>query len=194
MTFHYVNLISWRFVSDKDGTNASFFCDSISMKVLTLCLTGKKLKRNSGVSAYHSLKNIKSNRINLLAHRAVNMEGKNYVLPRNLSKFDPTQFKEIPWQTVDTVFIGISSPKQDRLAYELASAFPHLGIYCFGAAMYTSTNTGDRLGMNWLIMAINNPKRFFVKILRTYREIISIVTDTDQRIKYRKFVNQFSNE
>jgi hypothetical protein len=48
--------------------------------------------------------------------------------------------------------------------------------------------------MNWLIMAINNPKRFFVKILRTYREIISIVTDTDQRIKYRKFVNQFSNE
>ncbi|MDB2321133.1 hypothetical protein N9V26_03625, partial [Amylibacter sp.] len=49
------------------------------------------------------------------------------IIPDSLLSLHGTKFQ--------TIFIGISSPKQNELALKLAKIFPESDIYCVGAAL-----------------------------------------------------------
>ena len=56
MTIHFVNLVSWKYFLDVNLDCREIHIDSISLQILTFCLTGKIKKRKSGISGLKMLK------------------------------------------------------------------------------------------------------------------------------------------
>lgn len=188
MSYHFINLVSWKFFKKRD-VNIFLFVDSISLWLLCL-IFGKKTFRNSGYRVFHSLSNFdstlflvsdlkksNSNQIQLPFWRTEN----DIVLEEKL-------VNEI--QKYDRIIIGISSPKQDYLAFLISLKFPSKEIYCLGAAIYTSSNLRnfDKLGFTWFGLMLKDFKRFRSKMYKTLISIFLILFHSKTRKEFREFV------
>ncbi len=94
------------------------------------------------------------------------------------------------------VAIGISAPKQNRLAAALHDLRPDLEYHCLGAAVSAYGDNGNsssrhsRLsgsGIEWLRFLVTSPKRTWSKIEVTLKELWLVRTHSPSRIAFEKF-------
>lgn len=190
MIYLYVNLVSWQFASQMPDVGTKFHCDSISLSVAA-SLMGFPLSRSSGVHGFQS----REQNQNTLFLSSTKLEKNNEVVLPYWKSLDDIQLNDDiieKLNKVQEVYIGISSPKQDKLAIMIQEKFPCVDIYCFGAAIYSPKyfQILDNLGLTWLGFMLTNPKRFLIKIHSTLRELIFLTLSATYRKSFAGFVRR----
>lgn len=188
MTHHFVNLVSWQYFALNVKSYRIIYVDSLTLKIM-LRVFGRKAKRLSGVG-YFAMSNFPSKTIFLTSST---YEAKySYVLPFWKTLDDIVLTADIKSEIKDfqTIVIGISSPKQDYLADLLIELYPHKEIFCLGAAIYEEKTDKriDSLGLNWFIMMLKNPERFFNKIRLTFSSAAKIIFLKKERTLFKSFM------
>lgn len=176
---HFVNLIGWedllkimREITKKRNYYQTFYCDTVSLKILSFFFS-KNVKILNGPTALKAVK--KKGNIQYLVAKPMNFS--SIILPtldnkKLFDKFVNSFIIEKP-----NIAIGISSPRQNFLALEIAKK-KHSNIdskiWCFGAAIYNQNNLVlSRFRL--LSFFLSNPSRVFSKVFITIREIFKII-------------------
>lgn len=190
MIYSFVNLISWsHFENEHSFFNRMLYADSISMKIIIYLVTGKKITVISGVDYYLNIDSESNSSFFLVAHS--NFAKKNsYVLPffRDLSK---SELNVIDWRIIEpysNIFIGISSPKQERLAEFLQTKYPEKDFYCFGAALYVNKESFYRSKVKFLLFLIHDTRRTINKFGLTVYNALRILLCRRERLLFKEFV------
>lgn len=93
--------------------------------------------------------------------------------------------------------IGVSSPKQNRIAANLFYIRPDLEYHCLGAALFameesTPESRGGLFrsgsGLEWVRFLIANPQRTIPKIWVTFSEVIRVLAVPSSRRRFRMFL------
>lgn len=176
---HFVNLIGWedllkimREITKKRNYYQTFYCDTVSLKILSFFFS-KNVKILNGPTALKAVK--KKGNIQYLVAKPMNFS--SIILPtldnkKLFDKFVNSFIIEKP-----NIAIGISSPRQNFLALEIAKK-KHSNIdskiWCFGAAIYNQNNLVlSRFRL--LSFFLSNPSRVFSKVFITIMEIFKII-------------------
>lgn len=176
---HFVNLIGWedllkimKEITENRNYYQTFYCDTVSLKILSFFFS-KNVKILNGPTALKAVK--KKGNIQYLVAKPMNFS--SIVLPSldNKELFD--KFVNSFIIEKPNIAIGISSPRQNFLALEIAKK-KHSNIdskiWCFGAAIYNQNNLVlSRLRL--LSFFLSNPSRVFSKVFITIREIFKII-------------------
>ena len=191
MIYHFLNCVSlFGFTPRRNDT---LFVDSVSFR-LCLTLNGINRVRESGLKFYESNRyNLVDNTLYLIDESKFEPNNRIYEglpifnCPDDLVHYNLTIPKEIT-----SIVIGISSPKQDRLAQIISSTNSDIEIYCLGAAIYKENFPAivDRLGLSWLYLGYQDPKRMVVKI---YKTIVAFIYFTLTLKGRRKIKEVFEN-
>jgi hypothetical protein len=190
MTHHYVNLISWKYFI-QNSANSKIYIDTLSLQFLML-IFGCPTKRRSGIDQFV----LRPNAIFLASKSPSVEEDGVYVLPF----FNSLEEVKLNNDIIESVrnykyiYIGISSPKQDKLAKLLSDVFPEKEVYCYGAALGGEKRKLGKLGLNWLMLLLDNPKRFRQKIKLTSKEFIKIVFNKGYQKKFKLFIKQYNQQ
>lgn len=202
MINHYVNLVCWKSISCLQLTQkCEIWCDSISFAIL-LRIFGHQVELAPGTKLIPFIRNqIQNPECLMLFSSEPNIETECTVrtlpffndiitVPQSILSLENTKFK--------TIFIGISSPKQNELALELAKIFTGSDIYCVGAALDKALDQDfsaiskhtSKSGFEWLLFFIFDPKRTTIKILQTLRSILEILISRKAYSAWREFARQ----
>ena len=189
MVYHFVNLVSWKTVSEiSSGSKVAI--DSISLALISK-LFGYHFERRSGVAEMQSI-DFSSMDIVLSAKEGVWGRAQTFVLPfvQSVEEMDfDVLLKAIA--NSQRVFLGISSPKQDILAKKLEDKFPDKEYYCLGAALYVSFNS-DRF--TWFFFLFEDPRRTLKKLFLTFRAFLEIIVNPVTRSKFRTWLVDINQE
>lgn len=201
MIHHYINLVSWREMLTLYKSNRDIvLIDSISLLILThrfrkdtifqpgtsvLKLIRRDLE-NEGEWYFLTAKYLPA----LASHI-------QYELPMfeevAISKDLTVQLQKLASQT--KVAIGISSPKQNQLAALLYALRPDLEYHCLGAAIadlgMDAQSQRSRLsgtGFEWLGFLFVSPRRTYLKLVTTLKEMFSVFVNKASKRAFKKFV------
>ena len=192
MLYHYVNLVSWKFFEDsvlKDASDQFIYIDSLSLFVVSRFF-GFRIKKYSGVLALSDLLEI--------------IDFQSCIILGGDSRFLEIKNVEVPYWTnpneiclhedfvkelscYQTIFIGISSPKQDKLGLLIQEVMPEKDIYCFGAALYAKPFR--ILGTYWLSFLFKSPGRSVVKLSQTFLNILELLLNFSRRNQLRNLLS-----
>ena len=109
-------------------------------------------------------------------------------LPKIINELEQKKFKKI--------YIGISSPNQNKLAIDLQKIFPTAEIFCLGAAvdMVISDQLDLKInkiisgsGLEWFHLFIKNPQRGYRKVYATFHEMFKIIFSGRHRTDFSNF-------
>jgi hypothetical protein len=202
---HYCNLICWEHISNLTSQKGHFklYCDSLSFQIMAQ-IFGFKLELTAGSNSHTSIiSNVRKKHVLFLLPRVPNTLFESYIV---LPKFgeEPYIQKEVldivKKENIKTVFIGISSPKQNQYAEKLSVYFPYLEIYCVGAILDQIAENGDLSqihkissgkGFEWAVFLIKAPKRTVVKMAQVLLNSMAIILDRRRRLKFRNFCQRF---
>lgn len=176
---HFVNLIRWedlleimKETSIKKNYSQSFYCDTISLEILSFFFS-KNVLRFNGPTALKAVK--KRGNIQYLVAKPMNFSAT--VLPTLDKKELFEKFINSFVIEKSNIVIGISSPRQNFLALEIAKK-NHTNIdtkiWCFGAAIYNQ-NSLVFSRLRFLSFFLSNPLRVINKVLLTIKEIFKII-------------------
>ena len=192
MTYHYVNLVSWRYFIENRG--GRLYCDSILLYLVAL-LNGIKLTINSGPNEFYNVNSradvlVLGNRVRMQTYDSFHLPLWRDICEIALSDELQEKVKDYRY-----IYIGISSPKQDRLAHLLEEKYSNKEIYCFGAAMYTNglIERLERYGLMWLGFLFTKPRRTFRKYWISFISIYQIFTNSKTRNDFRVVMNLIQN-
>jgi hypothetical protein len=174
MIFHFVNILTWEFFAEDRSEGSIIFIDGFLLQLAIFLTTGKWFNKKSGLNYYHN--NQWSDSTLFLTSDGVQGFRNELSLPiwddiksLNIS----TSFLE-SISKFENIVIGISSPKQDFLALEIAKVYPNTRIYCLGAALYTRrVLNSEYVFVTMLTMLLNNPRRFVLKVFSSGRSFVS---------------------
>lgn len=174
-----------RISENVDPSNYNVYVDSLTLKLM-LKFIGVSSERRSGFAAFQK----KDNSFYLVAQKYEDLYPSE-VLPCWITAEDIIIDKD--WCKIirdyDNIFIGISGPKHDVLAFQLNKYYPEKNFFCFGAAMYSNSKSFDKYGLNWLYMLVKNPRRTAYKLVKTLSEMFLIVFNKEKKYKFRLFAN-----
>lgn len=194
---HFPNLVCWEDIfEDFDMHRDKLFLDSFSCYVLGRLIGVKgsylpgskianKLFYESSDLHYfllsEEIKGIPNSHKLILSFRA------DFEEDDTVKKF----VKSLPKNA--TVIIGISSPKQNKLAIMLWKLRPDLTFYCIGAAVsqtWTKRNNNFMIGtgFQWIEFLLFQPKRTSYKLIMTVWKIFEIIRYKKKLNKYKEFV------
>ncbi|MDN5249915.1 hypothetical protein QWJ17_00250 [Betaproteobacteria bacterium LSUCC0117] len=172
---HYVNLIGWRDIlmimkeSEFDvNIDHLFYCDTWSLLVIGK-LFGHKLIHMPGPRIASNILDLED--VEYLTSSVVN--ARSTVLPFFSDNFEIRRYAESYQLRGSNLALGISSPKQNLLAYELAkSAIKHssplFNIWCLGAALYM--NHREESSFYFKIFLVGSPLRTLTKLALYVKE------------------------
>ena len=192
MTNHFVNLVSWRYFVT-DNIDSKIHLDSISIRLLAHIYGYKGFSSCSGFVFYSKRKNELKDSL-FLTSQYVEGSPMQYKLPywRDITEVCiPIEIKK-ELKKASTVVIGISSPKQDRLAHLIQKKYDIDSVYCLGAAIYPTEDLTkyDRYGINWLLLLVRQPKRTMGKIKITLNEVFLILFYKRDRLLFKTFLGR----
>ena len=120
--------------------------------------------------------------------KAINFAGAVEILDKDIQPSD-NRVKNIAIK-YRNVIIGISSPKQNILATEIASSGSAVeNIYCLGAAVDIILIDRVENNPNLITFLKLNPMRTAFKILQTLKNLLVLVLIKEKRTEFKKFVN-----
>jgi hypothetical protein len=200
---HYVNLVVWKEIClEYDSGRDRIWIDSISLRFM-IKLFGGSCNFRPGVAAlsYRYNKEFENfeNCFFLLAKPQENILSANsFVLPffNEVSVNKNLEDIIIEIKPKSNVLIGISSPKQNLLAFKLYEIRPDLEYYCSGAALSANylLNPKEReskfikFGFEWFKFLLIDPSRTIKKLKTTIIEILRITFDMKYRFQFKQFV------
>ena len=188
MTYHFVNLVSWRFFSEEISDKQIIHVDSLSLQFMCF-LFGRRVKRISGVHYFNnSFESLEAFYLTSSAYKS----NAHYVLPfwQKIDEIVLTNDLILTIKQNANIVIGISSPKQDKLAELIISRFPEKTVYCLGAAIYTNdkANWYDRYGLSWFFLMLRDRRRFVTKISLTLISAGKTLFIPRERKAFKKFL------
>lgn len=178
-----------------------FWCDSISLKVLTMAF-GYNVQWKPGTVCVDEIveKADQSTTLILASHKGLkNYPAKVIELPVYSEKiYIPEDVKYILDEDFENIYIGISSPKQNLLSIELNKHFPNSNIHCAGAAVGLAFKSNrqrggfdfSKTGFEWFVLFVKNPRRGVVKIIQTLCSIYDIFRYKNVRSDFKKFASK----
>ena len=195
MVLHYPNLVCWHEVfcsvrAKQDVVNI----DSISAAFLAKIL-GMEVVVRPGLEEATRLRNANLPIYFLLPHAVSSIDSERALVLRPAASVDGDvevrQFiSGLPAEA--TVVVGISSPKQNRLAVNLSSQRPDLTFYCLGAAVDAawggsaeSLRSKFPSHSSWLFFLIRDPARTSRKIWQTVSGFLRVICSEKLRSEYR---------
>ena len=124
-------------------------------------------------------------------------------LPENINSFEEIKFSFSKLKIYDekkgNLIIGISSPKQNKFALEMANFFlnqhgiksDEIVIYCLGATVdwFEKNKNKNITSFLWLSFLKNSPFRTLFKIYLTLKEILKITFIKNHQRKFLSFLN-----
>lgn len=184
--YHFPNLVCWdevrHIIESYPELEHEWYCDSRSLHFFVQKF-GSEVCLFPGVDFYARL----NNKHDYLHMTAKDVGYECLVLPMFDSIEDIREFSSKCSIEHSRIILGISSPKQNFLAAELASLNPMIKeIFCLGAAVYDSGNNPFKY--HWLSMLIENPKRGGVKLLQTLVSVVKIIFSNKKKC-FAVFVN-----
>lgn len=192
MTYHFVNLVSWKFFSKNATESQKINVDSISLQFICF-LFGRRVRRISGVHYFNN--SIESLEVFYLTSSSYKISA-HFVLPfwRKIEEIELTDDLILAISKKNNLVVGISSPKQDKLAELICQKFPEKTIYCLGAAIYTNNKAKlyDRYGLSWFFLMLQDWRRFVSKISLTISSATKILFLQSERRAFRKFLQNLS--
>ncbi|RGP38774.1 hypothetical protein [Pseudotabrizicola alkalilacus] len=205
MIHHYVNLVCWATISlSFDETRDKVWLDAISSRFLVR-LFRKDAAYRPGTKALSELlprDELCTGWFFITARPLQNMPTATQVtlpfLPDSADMKVPQSIlsvvESLPFGS--RIAIGVSSPKQNRIAVQLHKLRPDLDYHCFGAALFNLEDTDrDRRdaarlsgsGMEWVSFLRRSPRRTLLKIRATLFEIGKIIAVPSVRKQFRDF-------
>lgn len=191
---HFLNLVVWDAVNEEirdtttDTVKDILYCDSWSM-LLMMKAFGFSGRRNPGTQFLQKLSSSINVKFLILSSGMEVIEA--YAIIQNLTKnLIPDTFL-IPKldEDVDAVIIGISSPKQNLIARQIAVANPHTkNIYCLGAAVDLILSRRQIKHPNLLSFIFFYPRRTFIKIIQSIQSVLAILFLASTRHKFNEFI------
>ena len=186
MTIHFVNIVSWKYFSNLEHSNRHIFIDGFIL-VNILKLFGFKTKKVSGIVYYQKMD--KSN-VGFILKSDNGLKDtlpcpfwdsiNDVVLTNEISNFV---------SKYDKIIVGISAPKQDKLAIILNDKFPNKEFYCLGAALYTKPiNLSESILNTWFSNLFVDPKRTLIKLFLSLKEVLFLISDSKHRKLFRNFI------
>ncbi|MGB0294926.1 MAG: hypothetical protein ACPGAO_08880 [Flavobacteriaceae bacterium] len=183
MTNHYINLVSWEYFAH--SSEGQLHCDSRLMALLSAAL-GVKIVVTSGPGTLY--KKNPEERVLILGEKSIRVNAFNYSLPFWKSQEEV----KITGDLIDAIdgyniiYIGISSPKQDRLAHLLNKLNSDKHYFCFGAALYSNNLVEylEKYGLMFLGFLISKPIRTTKKFYISLWNIFRIIFFKDVRTKF----------
>jgi hypothetical protein len=188
--YYFVNLVSLPFHVKSYQIGQRYYVDSMSLSFV-LKFLGVPHKRVSGIRTYQKIE--KQVRSYYLLPFIFDPEIEGEVLPylenADIDSYASRLTNRLDFSQFDRLIIGISSPKQDRLARGI-SKFYNGEIYCLGAAIQYRDNrlvdVSDVVGLTWVLMLIRSPLRTVKKIVKTMVELILIIASRNYRDEIKK--------
>ena len=176
-SYHFANILTWNYFIDNPMKNDKIvLVDGFLLQLALYLLSGKWYAKTSGLNFY-----VRDNFSSALHLTDREIDGLHtYILPfwQNIEdiSLDPELSKTI--ERCKDIVIGISSPKQDRLAELIANVKRDSDIYCLGAAVYTRPKIrSEILLVTWLTMFFNNPVRTIRKFFFSVSALYKTLTD-----------------
>lgn len=192
MTYHFVNILTWKYFLENQSKDRKIYIDGFLLKLAIYVVSKKWIQKRSGVNFY-SLEKFESTLF--LGAREIKNEN-CIVLPIWNSLEDVMVSEELSAAVVNSpqIVIGISSPKQDRLAELLQKSNKVRGdIYCLGAAIYTKPLIkSEYLIVTWFTMFFNAPKRTLQKLSLSIPAFFSAIFT--QRKELLQFTSLMAND
>lgn len=203
MIYHFVNLVGWNEIYDGESVADQYLVDTITMQFAVFVFSGRRIKVNGGSSFLGELSKA-SNAVVLHSGKGEVPKGSSmdfFEVPRAME--DPKKFASQIGEQIGndrTVFTGISSPKQNILAREVAAAVDQVDVYCLGAIVddfllgRQVPKAVSKFKLEWLYRAINDPKRFISKMQGTVSGFWKIATSSTDRARFRELCQRFVGE
>jgi hypothetical protein len=173
----------------KKKVQRKIFFDSISIRVLAFLITGKKIYVQSGVDYFlNEVKNSDSNCF-LVANKSVQFQN-SFVLPQ-FNDMDEDELNKVDWtyiQSFENIYIGISSPKQEKLAEFLQTKYGMGNYFCLGAALYVNPIDFRNSSLKFLTFLKQDYERSITKIRITLIQTLRILFFSSVRGEFREFI------
>ena len=191
MIYSFVNLVSWEHFLDpvKKKVERKIFFDSLSIRVLAFLITGKKIDVQSGVDYFlNEVKDSESNCF-LVANKFVHFQ--NAVVLPQFNDMSEDELNQVDWTFIKSfknVYIGISSPKQEKLAEFLQTKYGMGNYFCLGAALYVNPIDFRNSSFKFLVFLKQDYKRSTSKIKITLVQVFRILFFSKVRGEFREFV------
>lgn len=191
MIYSFVNLVSWEHFVDarKKKVERKIFFDSLSIRVLALLVAGKKICVQSGVDYFlNEVKNSNSNCF-LVANKSPQFQN-SFVLPQ-FNDMGEVELNKVDWtfiKSFENIYIGISSPKQEKLAEFLRTKFGIGNYFCLGAALYVNPIDFRNSSFKFLVFLKQDYQRSMTKIRITLIQTMRILFLSSVRGEFRNFV------
>ena len=192
MTYHFVNILTWKYFYDNTRSNRVIYVDGFFLQIAILIAAGKWVKKKSGLNFY-SQERFESD-FHLLSKPTT---VKNCILLPHWESIDDITPEE--WilrcaKEHDNIVIGISGPKQDRLADLIQNNLNDVGnIYCLGAAVYSKTYlNSENVFITWITMFLNAPLRTLRKFGTSLISVLSSILY--HRRELRLLSKEFQND
>lgn len=174
MTYHFVNILTWKFFLNKCLNPRTLFVDGFLLQLLLLIVTGKIYPKKSGLIFFQNMSWNDDNVIFLTQDGTFGFSNE-YKLPmwEDVSNVELKDDIIEQIKNFETIVIGISSTKQDVLAYRIAEFFPDKNVYCLGAAIYSKPLVNSEFVVfTFLSMLINNPQRTIKKLILSLKVLL----------------------
>lgn len=191
---HFLNLVVWDAVNEEirnkktDTVKDILYCDSWSMLLMMKAFDFSG-QRNPGTQFLQKLSSTIDVKFLILSSGMEIIESYAIIqtLPKNVipGNFLMPELDE----NIDTVIIGISSPKQNLIARQIAIANPHIkDVYCLGAAVDLILSKRKIKDPNLLSFIFFYPRRTIIKILQSIKSALSILFLAKARHEFNEFI------
>ena len=206
MINHYINLVCWRAMHDLyDGARDKVWMDSVSIKLLV-----GMFRRDAEYRAGTSILGRIGPQVNsvpswffITARKLENVALEIQIVLPFLKEGEESDVPDAVRRAIlsldpgTSVGLGVSSPKQNRIAVALYELRPDLEYHCLGAALFALEADGAEAGraaslsgsgFEWLRFLVATPRRTWTKIRTTLAEAFRVLLLPSSRQKFKLFV------
>ena len=203
MVSHYIGLVGWRDFRNLNHSRNSFFIDSILFR-FAASFFGCRAKYLPGATFSGSVDALSRKYLYLVPFEMGHLPlGQQFVLPffkEDVYLSEELREKLSECSSDAIVLIGISSPKQNLLG-DLIGEATGLRVHCIGAALLDIGTARQEAmdffsgwGVEWLIRALRQPRRFVTKIGIISKELLILLSDSELRSDFRVFCRRIRSD
>lgn len=204
MIHNYINLSCWSECNkiadkfDKDKCN-NYYCDSIYFYLLIKMICGPIDLNPGSTEKGNAINNLDKSHSLFIFSKHTDI-AKNQLICSFLNNEDEIKryaseiVKFIRKQNlkIEFIYLGISSPKQNLLAFFIKEFLNDCNIFCIGAVlddMILNNNRKYPKGFEWLFRLLENPKRALLKFKKYLIETFTILFI--KKKKFQKFYKDY---
>lgn len=191
MITHFLNLVALDCLDEIDlekNENFVLYCDSISL-LIKMRILGLKPVYNPGTTMVDKMIDHSNKKEYLFLTPSYIPQIRNQIVLPYFEDVKKDNIDDIvssinEFKNIESIYLCISSPKQNILAHRLHQSINVDNIFCVGGAISVmlskhrnSNNFFSKSGLQWLLFLFIDPKRSMNKINKTLQKFFSQKTN-----------------